>query len=85
LTPTDDAKPKRVAARRVRSRMPTTAALVAAISVTLAVLLVIFAVLVGTGVDPGPSLAISAVVGLAAGTTFFVTWRRRVPKRRRTR
>jgi protein-S-isoprenylcysteine O-methyltransferase Ste14 len=85
LTPTDDAKPKRVVARRVRSRLPTTAAVLAAITVTLAVLLLIFAVLVGIGVDPGPSLAIGAVVGLAAGTTFFLGWRRRGPERRRTR
>ncbi|GIF53307.1 hypothetical protein DFJ67_4734 [Asanoa ferruginea] len=85
MAPTDDAKPERVVARRVRSRLPTTAAVLAAISITLAALLLVFAVLVGTGVDAGPALAIGAAIGIVAGTTFYLIWRRRAPQRRRTR
>lgn len=83
LTPTDNPKPKRVNARRVRSRMPTPAAVVAAVGITTAALLVLFALLVGLGADGILALVIGAVFGLTAGASFFVTWWRRNPRRRR--
>ncbi|MEV4532986.1 hypothetical protein AB0J82_04050 [Asanoa sp. NPDC049518] len=70
-------------ARRVRTRMPTPAAVVAALGITMAGLLVVFVPLIGFGADGILALVIGAAIGLTAGTTFFVTWWRRNPRRRR--
>ncbi len=83
LTPTDKPEPKPVNARRVRSRMPTLAAVVATIGITMAVLLVVFIPLVAFDADGVLALVIGAVLGVTAGIAFFVTWWRRAPKRRR--
>ncbi|WP_144022985.1 hypothetical protein [Asanoa hainanensis] len=83
MTPTGSPKPKRVDARRVRTRMPAPAAVVGALGIAMAGLLVVLTPMVAAGADGILALVIGAVVGLAAGTTFFVTWWRRDPKRRR--
>ncbi len=83
LTPTDSPTPEPVNARRVRSRMPTPAAVVATIGITTAVLLAVFIPLVASGADGVLALMIGAVLGLTAGIAFFAIWWRRAPKRRR--
>ena len=85
MTPTDNPKPERVAARRVRQRMPTFAAVVAAIAIAAAVLVVFIAVLGGFGVFELWVLPVGGALGIIAGAWFFTVWWRQGPKRRRRR
>ncbi|GIF71501.1 hypothetical protein [Asanoa siamensis] len=85
MTPTGNPKPKRADVRRVRQRLPTPAAVVAAVGIGSAAFL---AVSIGFGaaeVFERWVLAPATAAGLIAGIWFFVAWKLRDPKRRRAK
>jgi len=65
--------------------MPLPAAVVAALSIAMAVTLVVFIVYVAVGGSSVWVLPAGAVLGVAAGVWFFTAWWRGDPKRRRGR
>ncbi|MDG4824426.1 hypothetical protein O7635_21455 [Asanoa sp. WMMD1127] len=72
-----------MAARRVRTRLPTLAAVVASIAIATAMFLVFIIAFGAAEIFEPWVLVVGALLGVTAGAGFFVVWRLRDLKRRR--